>query len=642
MKIVLCTMPSEPDLNLAPSRAAGQLPVPPKVAIVYLIKWMERHGYTSDMYDYYDIDMLLPTDEELEDYFKECQPTVVGLSAVVSTSYSQVKRISRLIRRVSPRTWIVCGGNLAASANLVLRKTEVDVCVVGDGEIPWVEFLDYVKEYKCQINFNALGKIKALSYLNAENELQFNGYGARIPPSEIPYPDYDILTLGLRDRPEELRNYFRKGLGSEWFMSDPRSYESHRRPNSATVWTSKGCVARCTFCQRSIKGYRVGPLPEFEEHLILLKEKFNVGFIHILDENFGSSKRHTHEVAKILKKHDMLWICSGVRCTSVTYEDVKLYKDCGCSGLKYGVESGSQKILDLMEKNFTVQQVYDVIEYCDDLNVYSPLAVMVGMPGDTNETILETGKFLGKVAYLQNLHPKYMGISIFYALPLPGTPLYEYGRQVGVIGRTVDEEERFLLRVSGAGAEKRNYVNLNGAKIKDLLFWDWLVSLEASRIYQQEQKQSPREKKTFMANVTVEVKESQRLTLRTLITKIRKSRDLKSMIKNRLLRIISSFLEKYVVGNTTVDRLPRWLVYGVVKYMVYFEFLLQNAVLKILNEEIEYSLETQVEPIDDSYLSKAEKRRDRSLRNIVNLNRNKLPVPQTLTEKNQQILGSGL
>ena len=114
---------------------------------------------------------------------------------------------------------------------------------------------------------------------------------------------------------------------------------------------------------------------------------------------------------------------------------------------------------------------------------------------------------------------------------MPGTPLYEYGRQVGVIGKTIEEEERYLLRVSGAGAEKWNYVNLNGAKIRNLLFWDWLVRLEASRIFRQEQKQFPREKKTFIANVTVEVKKSQRLTLKTLLNKILKSRNVKSMIK---------------------------------------------------------------------------------------------------------------
>ena len=91
-----------------------------------------------------------------------------------------------------------------------------------------------------------------------------------------------------------------------------------------------------------------------------------------------------------------------------------------------------------------------------------------------------------------------------------------------------------------------------------------------------------------------------------------------------------------------MDQLPRWLAYGIIKHIVYFEFLFQNAVQKILNEGIGHNLETHVESIDDSYLSKTEKRRDRSLRNIVNLNRKKLSAPQTLTEKNQQILGSGL
>ena len=133
-----------------------------------------------------------------------------------------------------------------------------------------------------------------------------------------------------------------------------------------------------------------------------------------------------------MKKFDMLWICGGIRCTSVNFEDVKFYHGHGCSGLKFGVESGSQKILDLMEKRFTIEQVYSAIRYCYENNVYSPLAVMTGMPGETDETAQQTGVFLGTIAHMQGTPPSQMGIGIFYALPLPGTPLYEYGQQVGV------------------------------------------------------------------------------------------------------------------------------------------------------------------------------------------------------------------
>ena len=64
---------------------------------------MEKHGYSSDMYDYYDIDMMLPSDEDFIEYLKGYQPTIVGLSAVVSTSYSQVKRTIKDNKRYLPR-----------------------------------------------------------------------------------------------------------------------------------------------------------------------------------------------------------------------------------------------------------------------------------------------------------------------------------------------------------------------------------------------------------------------------------------------------------------------------------------------------------------------------------------------------------
>ncbi|MFH1934956.1 MAG: radical SAM protein, partial [Pseudomonadota bacterium] len=68
---------------------------------------------------------------------------IVGLSAVVSSSYEQVIRLSSIVREICPNAWIVVGGNLSASAEVLLSKTETDICVVGDGEIAWVNFLNY-------------------------------------------------------------------------------------------------------------------------------------------------------------------------------------------------------------------------------------------------------------------------------------------------------------------------------------------------------------------------------------------------------------------------------------------------------------------------------------------------------------------
>ena len=198
---VFVTPEKQADGTIAP-RSDGVLPVMPKIAIVSLIKWMERHGYTKDQYDFYDVDMLFPSDAELVDYFNSYKPIVVGLSAVVSVCYAQSRRLAALIRQCCPDAWIVLGGSLTASSNLVLRNTEVDICVVGDGEIPWVDFLDYVKANGRTKNYDLLGKIKGLAFLNDKDELEFTGYAAGIPGNLIPFPDYEILTAGLKNHPE--------------------------------------------------------------------------------------------------------------------------------------------------------------------------------------------------------------------------------------------------------------------------------------------------------------------------------------------------------------------------------------------------------------------------------------------------------
>ena len=72
---------------------------------------------------------------------------------------------------------------------------------------------------------------------------------------------------------------------------------------------------------------------------------------------------------------------------------------------------------------------------------------------------------------------------ICYALPLVGTPLYEYGKELGLIGQTVEDEEEFLETVSDVSYHKRYFINFNGAPMSEVVFWDMLVFLEATRTY---------------------------------------------------------------------------------------------------------------------------------------------------------------
>jgi len=631
IKVLFLSVPC--DINY--KKNTGDLPVMPKIAIVCLIKWMEKSGYIRENYDYYDIDMLSSTNEEILNYVLKTKPDVVGISAVVSTTYDQVKRISRLVRQACPDSWIVLGGNMAASANVILNKTAVDICVQGDGEIPLVEFLEYVKKNGKNWNYDQLYRIRGLSYLDSNRDLRFNGFGEMVPADAIPFPDYEILALGLKGHLEALKNYFRIGSENFWFIQDSRTFEAGRRPNLAQFWVSKGCVAKCTFCQRTNNKYRIFNLDAMEEHVKLLRDKHDVGFISVLDENFGSNRKYTHDVVKTFNKYNMLWIAGGVRCKSVNGEDAKFYKENGCCGLKFGVESGSQKILDMMEKRFTVQDVFNARKYCVEQGIYSPIAIMLGMPGDNEKTVLETGEFLGNMVYMEGLHPKKLGFDIMYALPLVGTPLYEYGQQIGVIGKGIDEEERYLESVSDSGASKLNYVNLNGSSIKDIVFWEFLVLFEATRAYLKNVRHYG---KHNLVNQEFRHRIVNELWQKNRWSRIRKVFSKNPMFFSKLLRYI-------LVYSDFLASLPRSLVYPVVKNLLLFEFILMKlpytvraklvpgagipSIFKAKQSLLKLNIdETEIKP------------KNMSLRHIVSQSRSH-QILNSITEKNDFLIKHG-
>ncbi|MEI6070380.1 MAG: radical SAM protein [Verrucomicrobiae bacterium] len=580
MKIMLCTAPCEPFEFLKKMgrtvRAGGELPVTPKVAIISLIRWMEKQGYPRSDCEFLDIDMLLPSDGELLEYFRKFRPDVIGISAVTSGGYRHVKHIASIAKSVCPDSLVVLGGNLSASANLVLRKAKVDLCVVGDGEIAWVKLLDQFKLHGLTTDNDNLKEIPGLAYLNNDDDLVFTGYGERLSEQEMDIIiDYGILKSGLQGQDHLLANYFRPGRACSWFNRSPRTHEADRKPNVASIIVSKGCVAKCTFCQRATKGYRQASINKMEEHLACLINEFDVGFIHIVDENFGSDKLHTNQFVELMKKYDLLWSATGVRCDSVSHERVKYYSDNNCVSLKFGVESGSQKILDLMEKRFTTEEVKKAIIWCSEFSIYSPLALMFGMPGETLKTAKETGRFLADIALGTNTLP--FADDVFYLIPFPGTPAYEYGQQVGVLGKSLDEEEDYLLSVSSAPTHKLSYTNLNGAPLSEVLFWDVLAQCEAMRYY-------VKDKKNYSIPVTLGAipgvpAEMNNAIFAEKISAILKRKLLARKWRLSFLPYVSMFIKKKIATSQFVAKIPRGVVYPIIRSLL----LIEHYVMSYMN-----------------------------------------------------------
>jgi len=637
LRSILCSVPVEtPGGKLRRARSDGTVPVMPKIGITTLNNWTIKNNFNACKF--YDIDMLYPGDEEVEKFFTENKSDIVGLSAVVSTCYLQVKRISKIIKKINPETLIVCGGYLTSASDTVLRKTDVDVCVVGDGEIAWVGLLNYslnTKRGNKKIRTDELLKIKGIAHLDDENKLQFTGYGQTLPSCDQSFPSFDYLKSGLLGNDKALANHFRHYTQAEEFIMDDRSFEKGRKPMFTSIYTSKGCVAKCTFCQRGVLGYTTYNLDDLEKYIIQLK-KYNCGFLSIDDENFGSNKKYTYEVAKMLHKHDMLWLCSGVRCTSVKKEDIKFYRDHGCTSMKFGIESGSQTMLDIMEKKFEVKNIKAALFSCYELGIYSPpLGFMVGMPGETLQTAKESGKLLGEIAAELRLPLKTLFgyTDILYAIPFVGTPLYEYGKKIGLVGNSIDEEEAYLKLVSNVGPYKRYYINFNGAPISEVVFWDMQIYLEANKTYLDLMKGKTINQKMYkkilllnskqMSNPHSTAKNVEKLNKD--IKKVENETEVFAEESKKIFTLnknfITSFLKKNVVFNEKVAKwVPRFILYPIVRYALYLEYLIQKYFLQDNNniQMFAHAKGNKKNRIEKEYVDpKQTTQAERSLRTII-------------------------
>lgn len=465
MKIILATTPIRKEPTI----------VPP-VGATSLLDTLSKAGYKARLYH---IDALRPSFKEVVDFFYREQPDILGISATVSTAYRYTKELSHAVKQVSPKTKIILGGCLAASAEVLLRKCQVDACVIGEGE---KVLLNLVKHWERFGDFSPLReefhKIKGISFINSDKDFIFTGYEKQLLSEELLQPNYDLLAENC-----DISLYLYDPLDHELFGHDKRSRETHRKgQKGAYVMTAKGCTSRCTFCHRWIRGYRSYTLKSVMDTITYLKKKYNVGFFMIGAENFGVDKRFVEEFIKAIKPLDVLFRIGGVRMATVYSNPgmVHRLKDAGCVQLNFGMESGSDKILTIMEKRVTHKQNMEVAKLINREGMYTCHQLIIGMPGENDRTIKETIECV-KVATEDIGDYPYNRLSITYFQSLPGTPGYEFMRMHGLVGKTLDDEEKYLLKVSDVNAASpRHYVNVSEEILSKVLLWPYRIRAEVT------------------------------------------------------------------------------------------------------------------------------------------------------------------
>jgi radical SAM superfamily enzyme YgiQ (UPF0313 family) len=436
MKTLICTTPLRPYPTTFPP-----------IGSLSIINYLRKNG-VADV-EFYNIDGTRPDYSDAVDHIVRSRPGVLGISAVVSTSYAYTKQLIADVKARMPDTLVVVGGGLAASAEVLLRKAGADLCALGEGEKVMLNIVRRAATTRVAADF---ADIPGLMLLDRSGRLVNTGYEEPLDRAEIYDVDWNDLESTTDIGLFIFDAFDAAGAPMPWFAADPRARQPHRRGKRvACLPGAKGCVARCTFCHRWDKGIRYIPPRLIMQRMEYLMERYNVGFISFADENFGTDKRWLAELCEAIKPYDVLWHVGGMRVNCVDPDRLKMMQDAGCSAIAMGVETGSQRMLDIMEKKVRIQQNYDAIRCAEEAGISVVPEILLGMPGECLETILETSDF---VSFTQTLGPNRdpLNISLNYAQALPGTPLYEFARRNGIVGPTLDDEEDYLLKVSDRNA----------------------------------------------------------------------------------------------------------------------------------------------------------------------------------------------
>jgi len=204
---------------------------------------------------------------------------------------------------------------------------------------------------------------------------------------------------------------------------------------SGGIITSRGCVYSCSYCSSSLimgKKFRSRSPDNVVDEIEELIDNYQISDIGFMDDTFMLNKRRSNDIADEIKARDLnLSFVASSRVDRVNRSLLQNLKSPGMNTIYYGVESGSQRILDLMEKNITLKNAEDAVNTAKNAGLEVLTSFILGYPGETEDDINKTINFSTK------LDPDYCQYSIL--TPFPGTKIYNELLKKDLIDEDWDE-----------------------------------------------------------------------------------------------------------------------------------------------------------------------------------------------------------
>ena len=384
-----------------PCRSAVEIPL----GLSYIASILRLSGQKVTVLD---INALGLTQEKILSVISNMDYELVGIGGLTST-YKYVKWLSSAIKKNRPDIPIIAG-NMVSTAipEILLKNTDVDIAVIDEGE---ETSKDLIKTLSKSEDLNDVDGI----WFKRNGEIYRTKPRKRIENLDsLPFPAWDLFPI---------ETYLKSTIHIEYGL------------RSMAMSTVRGCPFGCIYCSRPFgrKVYARSAKSIIEE-IKELKKRYKVEYIGFADDLFLFNEERILDFCDRMVKESLhvKWGGSG-RVNLVNEKLLIRMKKAGCICLDYGLESGSQKILDIMRKNVTVKQAEEAVRMTRKAGIGIMSSFMFGMIGETKETIKETIDFIKRMKIPDN--------RLLFTTPYPHSTLYDLAKRMG---RLPVDEDKYL------------------------------------------------------------------------------------------------------------------------------------------------------------------------------------------------------
>lgn len=368
----------------------------PALGLLYLSTFLELNGVDVTVLDLCYTRMSLA---QLLDLIGETKPILIGIS-VYTENIEMAVSTARDIKERFPGIKILFGGpHPTLVPDDAIKSEYVDFVIRKEGEPTILELFEAVRSKEAVVKFEDIpGLVFKSNGQVVKNKLR------------PPISDLDILPIPKRE------------------TVDIDKYNA-----IVNISTSRGCPGACIYCSATAlsgASYRTRSVENVLLEMVLIKTllKEKLQKIYIVDDTFTAIPERIISFTELIKEKGIKieWHCES-RIDIMTEELLDRMADNGCIAIQYGIESGSQQVLDKIRKNINLEQAKRIIDYTYRKNILPCLSFMLGHFCDTKETLEETAQFI------EELYMKYKPeMAVSYNTPFPGTWQYENRDELGL------------------------------------------------------------------------------------------------------------------------------------------------------------------------------------------------------------------